>query len=354
MNNKIKIYLGMGFLASILFVFILLQAGNQNDLSRIPSQNSELGNSGERSENVFANWGSNTFDSFFLEKSKEIYQQDGSWLKESEIFHLARKGELDLVSELWAFRRKCPKDYTDDQCHTLVRTFLLDQYGEGDLVRLFDKYTKFEREIASMVPPEMTSPKERYEWMKDVRRKFFNTDEIQLIFGMEESLTNYSLNRESFLKRTKDLPPEKRIQEYESYRKKELGNYFDVVNRREPAFQKYDREMELRSDSMARLSADERDRIEREVRSKYFDKAAVERMEKALQEIKKEEEILAKVKSEEDEFRRKNPQVSGEKLDQELMKIRVNRLGKDAAEEYSRRLQYETNLKSLDSQSNVR
>ncbi|TGK08577.1 lipase chaperone [Leptospira fletcheri] len=286
-----------------------------------------------------------------MDTSRSIYK-DGEWLSYDDIMKFAANGELDLVSELWALRRRCPTGYTIDQCNEVVKAFLLDHYpgvaGEK-LMAMFRKYLTYEQVLRSYELPRDIKQDEAYELIKKKRREVFSDQEAKLIFGLEESERQYQFGLSDFMSETKNLPGDKRLNRYEDYRKAVYGNYYDAVVKREPKFNKYETELFLRENDMNKLSAVQKDPQLRSIREKYFGKDGADRIEKVYKDIEVQKNKETEIDREEQAWLRANPTAKSADRDKAISAIRTKILGSQEAEEYGRRKAYEAEQKRLNS-----
>ncbi|MGV3667805.1 MAG: lipase secretion chaperone [Leptospira bouyouniensis] len=331
----------------IIILFVMYQFTKSNEFG---SANEE--NPNDKAESYFRTQSDGfSVDPFYLESAKSIFSPDGNFLKFDEIFAKARSGELNFISELWNLRRQCPEGSTREQCHEYIKAFIQNQYSGEDakkLLNLLTNYLKYEEAMVQLDPSSKSyTNAERYEQIKQLRRKYFAKEDAELIFGLEEATADFSFNRKNFLDETKNLKADERIRLYEDFRKKTFGPYYNAVVSREPQYDKFETEMDLRQNELSKLSGSERDNKEREVRIRYFGKDGNERMEKVLKEIKEEEEKISKLEIEETNYLKNNPNLSDSEKEKKLMELRIKTLGsKELAEEYTRRLEYEKTLKN--------
>ncbi|XDD47303.1 lipase secretion chaperone [Leptospira sp. WS39.C2] len=334
-------------LVVVFAFFVLYQFTQTNDFG---SSNEE--NPNDKAESFFRTQSDGfSVDPFYLESAKSIFTADGQFLRFEDILAKAKSGELNLISELWNLRRQCPEGSTREQCHEYIKAFIQNEYSGEDakkLLNLLTNYLKYEEAMVQLDPSSKSyTNAERYEQIKQLRRKYFSKEDAELIFGLEEATADFSFNRKNFLEETKNLKADERIRLYENYRKKSFGNYYDAVVSREPTYDKFETEMDLRQNELAKLSGGDRESKEREVRIRYFGKDGNERMEKVLKEIKEEEEKITKLQGEEKNFLKNNPNLSESEREKKLMELRTKTLGsKELAEEYTRRLEYENTLKN--------
>lgn len=281
--------------------------------------------------------------------SRDLYK-DGEWLSYDEILKYAASGELDLVSSLWELRRKCPTDYSPEQCNDLVKAFLLEQYpgtsGER-LLGLFRSYLNYETMLREFEQPRGKDPEEIYEMIKKKRREFFSEQDAKMIFGLEEAEKDYQFGYNQFLSETKNLSGDKRLARLEEYKKGVYGNYYNTINKREPKFNKYETEMFFKEADLNKLSASERDPQVRAIREKYFGKDGADRIEKVYKEIEAGKAREAETDREEQAWLKANPGARSEEREKALSAIRVRILGAEEAEQYGRRKALEEDQRRL-------
>jgi len=346
MNIKNIRFLSYGLIAFVFLValyIILKPNGSQTTMEDNPN---------DKAESFFRTQDDGfSVDPFYLESAKTIFSADGGFLRFEDILARAKTGELNLISELWNLRRQCPEGSTREQCHEYIKAFLQNEYSAEEakrLVSMLSNYLKYEEAMVQLDPSSKSyTNQERYEQIKLLRRKFFAKEDAELIFGLEEATAEFSFNRKNFLDETKNLKAEERIRQYEDYRKKSFGPYYEAVSAREPKYDKFETEMDLRQAELSKLSIPDRDSKAREVRIRYFGKDGNDRMEKVILEMKEEEERISKLEAQEKNFLKNNPNLSESEREKKLMQMRIQTLGsKELADEYARRLEYERSLKN--------
>ncbi|MFB5652272.1 lipase secretion chaperone [Leptospira wolffii] len=281
--------------------------------------------------------------------SRELYK-DGEWLTYEEILKYAASGELDLVSSLWELRRKCPKDYSPEQCNDLVKAFLHEQYPGPDgerLLGLFRRYLDYETVLREFEQPRGKDPEEIYEMIKKKRRELFSEQDAKLIFGLEEAEKEYQFGYNQFLSETKNLSGDQKLARYEEYRKGVYGNYYNTINKREPKFNKYETEMFFKENDLNKLSASDRDPKVRAIREKYFGKDGADRIEKVYKEIEATKAKEAETDREEQAWLKANPNAKADEKEKALSAIRTRILGAEEGEQYGRRKALEEDQKRL-------
>ncbi|PJZ53939.1 lipase secretion chaperone [Leptospira adleri] len=283
-----------------------------------------------------------------VDTSRRIFDENGNWLTFDELMQYAATGEVNLVSELWALRRQCPENTGFEQCNEIIRAFIADHYSGKDadyLMKLFSGYLRYETTMREFELPDKLSRAEKYELVKKKRREIFSDNDAKLIFGLEEAEETYRDSLSGFLKETESLNGDKRLERYEEYRKNVYGQYYNTVKTREPKYNTYETEMFLRDKELERMNLSDRNGKTRSIREKYFGKDGADRMDAVYKEIEEREKKEKQTQTEETDWLQKNSNVKGEARDKALMEIRIKNLGKEEAEEYSRRLKYEEEMK---------
>ncbi|EMJ95496.1 lipase secretion chaperone [Leptospira alstonii] len=283
-----------------------------------------------------------------VDTSRKIFDENGNWLSFDDLIQYASTGEVNLVSELWALRRQCPESAGYEQCNEIIRAFIADHYSGKDaeyLMKLFSGYLRYETTMKEFELPDKLSRTEKYELVKKKRKEFFSDNDAKLIFGMEDAEETYRESLSGFLKDTESLNGEQRMQRYEEFRKNVYGGYYNTLRKREPKYNTYETEMFLRENELERMSLSDRNGKTRNIREKYFGKDGADRMEAVYKEADEKEKKEKQTAQEEANWSGKNPNVRGDAKERALMEIRTKNLGKEEAEEYSRRLKYEEEIK---------
>ncbi|MEQ9364549.1 MAG: lipase secretion chaperone [Leptospirales bacterium] len=301
-------------------------------------------------DHKFENWDSPILDPEGLSRDAESMFDGIEVLSYEQLIQAARKGEVSLVSELWRLRRQCPEEMDRYDCNIRIRQFIMDKFlppGNEQLVELFTKYLKYEEEMSRFELPRDLTLKQQYKLIQEKRRDFFGPEDAQLVFGFEEAKAEYATEFKGFQDKTAGLSGDARMQAYESMRKKAYGDYYETVVAREPKFSKYEVELELRNVDLAGLDSEKRDVYVTEMREKYFGKEGAARMAAVDAEIAERETKLSAYKSAEAELLQNNAELSGEARDEKLMELRIKHFGKEEAEAYSRRENYEKTMREL-------
>lgn len=254
-----------------------------------------------------------------------------------------KSGKRNFVWEIWALRKKCPKNYTFDQCNNHILSVIEKKFSspeKEELKRIFSSYFKYEMEMREigLEKPQGTFS-ERYAETKRKRREIFGEEDAKLVFGMEEAKIDFSEAASNFLKEgSKKLTGKEKVEKYNALKREIYGDYYDAMVSREDKFQNYQTEMNFMEEDFKNLSEEERTNRMRAIQIKHFGKEEVERM---LAEAKKEEDLRLerenKIKSyetKEQEFLSQNKDLSSEEIEEKLKEIRVEMLGEEEAENY--------------------
>ncbi len=296
----------------------------------------------------------------FIEQNRRLFTEENMY-SFSQLMELARTGRISLVSELWRLRTKCgvaAGDLPDgsgraapqmnfDECNIRIENFLREQYPAPDnekIIALFRSYLRYEDAMRHFNIPENLSPTERYDYIKKKRREFFSEADAQLIFGFEEARMAAQDALNEFVKSSTDMPAEQRVKKYYELRKSTLGEYNAAFTETEPAYTRYETELMLRGDEMQRKgnSAAETQAL----RERYFGAAAAQRMAQVEKEIREERARIDSYEAAAEKFRRENSGLTEAERREKLRQLRIEMLGKEEAEAYERRMQYEEYLRS--------
>lgn len=275
-------------------------------------------------------------------KEIPLFLRDSVGWTYEEIMDKARRGEINLVSELWALRRRCPKKMSPDQCNAHLLKFIKKKFPEPDnekLAGLLKRYLDYENHVRGLPEMKTASPREKYEIMRRERREVFSDEEAKLIFGLQEAKYDFSENLKKFFQETKNLSGEERMRRYEQMKQETFGDYYDAVNDREPGYNKYETELALRQVDWK--SPDAYDKNVRDLRERYFGEEGARRMEQLDKELAERDKKIADYEEAASQLKQKSPELKGDKLEAKLKSLRLKYMGKEAAEEYERRQQYE-------------
>ncbi|XDD49738.1 lipase secretion chaperone [Leptospira sp. WS92.C1] len=343
LQERITFPVIIGFVFVILIALIWFLFFNGNPSSKDFSSNADTEFTLQRSES--GEW---ILNQAVVDTSRRIFDENGNWLSFDELLQYASTGEVNLVSELWGLRRQCPENVAYEQCNEIIRAFIADHYSGKDaeyLMKLFSGYLKYETTMREFEFSDKLSRSEKYELVKKKRREFFSDQDAKLIFGMEESEETYRDSLGGFLKNTESLNGDQRMLKYEEFRKNVYGQYYNTIKTREPKFNTYETELFIRDKELEKMNLSDRNGKTRIIREKYFGKDGADRMDTVYKEIEAREKQEKQTQNEETDWIQKNSNVKGEAREKALMEIRIKNMGKEEAEEYSRRLKYEEELK---------
>ncbi|WP_061248826.1 lipase secretion chaperone [Leptospira noguchii] len=340
LQQKITFPVLVGLISAILIALIWFAFFSR---SKITS-----GSSADSAPELSSESGGWILNQAIVDTSRRIFDENGNWLSFDELIRYASNGEINLISELSDLRRQCPENVHYEQCNEIIRAFISDHYFGKDteyLMKLFSNYLRYELKMKELELSDKLNRAEKYELIKKQRREFFSDKEAKLIFGLEEAEETYLDSLGGFLKDTETLNGEQRIQKYEEFRKNVYGQYYNTIKKREPKYNTYETEIFLREKELEKMNIFERNSKTRQIREKYFGKDGADRMETVYKESEEKEKKEKQTAQQESDWTVKNPNVKGEAKEKALMEIRINNLGKEEAEEYSRRLKYEEEIK---------
>lgn len=295
----------------------------------------------------------------FLEQNKKLFVEENMYTF-SQIMEMARTGRLLLVAELWRLRTKCgvgsdgsdkdgaaPPQMNFDECNIRIENFLRQQYPPPDnekMVSLFRGYLRYEDAMRRFNLPDNTPIAERLELIKKKRREFFSEADAQLIFGFEETRSSTQESLNEFVKSSAGMPAEQRVKKFYEMRKNMLGDYNAAVNETEPAYTRYETEVMLRADEMERNKNSGAQT--QALREKYFGAEGAKRMAQVDREIQQERQKIAEYEAAAQKLARDTANLSEAERNAKLAELRVGILGKEEADAYERRMQYEEYLRT--------
>ena len=140
------------------------------------------------------------------------------------------------------------------------------------------------------------------------------------------------------------MPANERVQKYFDLRKKSLGDYNAAYSESEPAYTRYETELMLRGDEMQRKNSAAADT--QSMREKYFGRDAARRMAQVDKEVQQERLRVETYEAAAHKFAKENPTLSEAERNAKLSELRSSIMGKDEAEAYERRMQYEEYLRA--------
>jgi len=298
----------------------------------------------------------------FVEENKKLFTEENMY-SFAQLMDLARTGRVSLVSELWKLRSRCvPKTAEGeqnpsltgdavkmnmDECNIRIENFLRAQYPAPDnekMIALFRNYLRYEDAMRSFRLPDKATDGERLELVKKKRREIFSDADANLIFGYEETKSATENTMAEFLKTSANLPADLRIKKFYEIRGKSLGDYNSAFNETEPQYTRYETELVLRSDEMAKQNNSVQ--MTQSVREKYFGADGARRMAQVDAEVKAERARIDAYEAAEKKFLAENASLSEETRKAKLSEMRASMLGKEEAVEYERRMQYESYLRA--------
>lgn len=298
----------------------------------------------------------------FVEQNRKLFLEENMY-SFSQLMEMARTGRLSLIAELWKLRTKCngtagaivppekegnPQAQMNfDECNIRIENFLRQQYPAPDnekIIALFRNYLRYEDAMRRFRLPDNTPLAERLDLIKKKRREFFNDADAQLIFGYEEARSATQEALADFVKGSANMPADQRVKKFYEMRKNLLGDYNSAVNESEPAYTRYETEMMLRSDEMERNknSAAQTQAL----RERYFGPEAAKRMAQVDSEIQQERQRIASYEAAAQKLQTENAGLSEADRKARLHDLRVQMLGKEEADAYERRMQYEEYLRA--------
>jgi len=329
-----KLYIILGAAGILLVLAFFLLPSNSKGNKKKKNIDSTFESQSSSSEEV---------PSMLKEQAMSMFQNE-DLLSYEELMEGMRNGKIDIVGELWAFRRKCPADFTHEQCNEMIRTFLLSNYPaphNKELAAMFEKYLKYEFDLRSFKQDPNLKFEDRYEQIKKKRRNIFKDEEAKLIFGMEEAKVNFLEANSSFLQTSKNLTGDERIKAYEKMREQVYGQYYKTVTDREPKFTKYETEVTLRENDFKKLSDSEKTAKLESVQEKYFGKDGVERIRKVKAELEEENRKISAYQEREKKFLSANSSLSEKERLEKLDKLKLEVFGsQEAADSYKRHQEF--------------
>jgi lipase chaperone LimK len=296
----------------------------------------------------------------FIDQNKKIFGEEGMY-SFSQLMEMARTGRLSLVAELWKLRTRCSTGTGNtasidaaaspamnfDECNIRIENFLREQYPKPDnekVIALFRNYLRYEDGMRRMQLSDKMPLAERLELMKKKRREFFSEGDAQLIFGYEEARTATQDALSEFFKTSAAMPAEQRVKKYYEIRQKSLGDYNTAFTETEPAYTRYETELMLRGDEMQRKGSSAGET--QAMREKFFGADGAKRMAQVDREIQQERTRIDSYETAAQKLLAENPSLSETDKKAKLGELRTGILGKDEAEAYERRMQYEEYLRA--------
>lgn len=267
-----------------------------------------------------------------------------------ELMKGLQNGKIRFVWELWRLRRACPENMDRLTCNMRILVYLKEKYGSpnGDkLVSLIKQYLKYEDIMLGFTWPEGIGMQERYALMKKKRREAMSPEEVALLFGSEEASMELSEKTRNFLKDTAGQPGEVRIKAYEAMVKQTMGPYYQAYMDDTPSFNRYEMEMSLRDADLAKVSPEQQTAMTRSVRERYFGKDGADRMAAVEKELAAGEQSEKAYEEAEKKFLAENASMPPDQKEAALSDMRVKFMGKEEAQAYARRREYEATMKKM-------
>lgn len=300
----------------------------------------------------------------FAEESKSLFTEENMYTY-AQLIEMARTGRISLIAELWKLRQKCDSRGASDsakepatesapapkmnaeECNLRIEAFIREQYPAPDnekLLKLFRDYLRYEDTMRRFILPENLTVEERQQQIKKKRREIFSESDAQLVFGYEETRIDTQEALAEFIQNSAALPANERVQKYFDLRKKSLGDYNAAYTESEPAYTRYETELMLRGDEMQRKNSAAADT--QAMREKYFGREAARRMGQVDKEVQQERQRIEAYEIAAQKFNQQNASLSEAERKAKLAELRVSLLGKEEAEAYERRMQYEEYLRT--------
>ncbi|XDD47207.1 lipase secretion chaperone [Leptospira sp. WS39.C2] len=258
-----------------------------------------------------------------------------------ELLDDLKSGKINFVWEVWALRRKCKPDFTPDQCNATILAYIDSEYDSPDKEKvkdLFVSYFRYEEEYRKWEQPSDLPFLELYEKIKSKRKEILS-DKAELIFGMEEAQVSFLEGTNNFLKQTNNVPTEQRVKQFEDFKKRTYGNYYDSLVSREDKFDHYQMEMSLREKELNSINdPKEKEKYLLKIETKYFGKEKAENLANERKKESKLSESISTYESKEKEFLKENANLSQVEKDKKLKDLRIQILGsEEEADAYLRR-----------------
>ncbi|MCE9596584.1 MAG: lipase chaperone [Spirochaetia bacterium] len=267
-----------------------------------------------------------------------------------EFIDQLKNGKVNFVWELWAMRAECKEDMPPDACDASILKFIDERYTSPEkekLKDLFSKYFKYEATMREFPISSDLAFAEKYNLVKKKRREILGNDDSELVFGMEESQVEFLDVGPKLIAATKNLSGDERVKQYNALKKSTLGSYYDSVVAREDKYQNYETEMDLRSGDLMKLPEAERRTRTVALQEQYFGKEAADKIAQAQAEEAAEQKKLTDYQAKEKEFLSQNASMSDAQKKEKLQELRIQMLGKEEAEAYERREQFEQAVKNI-------
>jgi len=255
-----------------------------------------------------------------------------------------KTGELNFVWEVWNLRRLCPEDYKPDQCNEVILKHIDKSYSPPDneqLKSLFKDYFRYESSLREFELSPNLKFEERYDLIKKKRIEILKEENSKLVFGIEEVRVDLLKAEKEFLEASKKLNGDEKVKAYNELKKKTLGQYYDNIQKREDPFQNYTIELGLREEDLNKMSPEAKQSYLKDIQIRYFGKEGAERIQKAQDEIAKNDALIQEYEKKSKEFISQNSSLSPKERDEKLKELRIKLLGEEEAGAYQRRKDFE-------------
>jgi len=331
MNSKK--YILIGFELGILFVLSWIFFVKKEKLSSTSSEELSL-----KDYKKIDNFSKN-MSNFGMENYVSIFDNN-SFSNANEFTDALRTGKINFIWELWALREKCPSDSTIVQCNNMILSWIDEKFpppGNEEVKKLFLQYFEYEAELVRRPKKEGSSFEESYEELKKLRREHFKPEEAELVFGMEEAEVDFMRESKEFIDKTKNMKGEQRVKEYEKLKKKIYGSFYEAMVSREEKFDHYQMELSLREKELSSLGPEQKEAQIRKIQEKYFGKEGAQRIAQVQKEEEEYRKKISDYEQKEANFLKENSKLKPEELQKKLTEFRIQNLGQQEAEMYTRR-----------------
>jgi hypothetical protein len=342
--NKNFLYVAIGVIVLGLIAFFIFGKGSKSKKKAASGQEESVNSGSDSNLYPMGSPESNIWDD-----ALSSFQGDDK-MGYIEFLEALKTGKKNFVWEVWALRRQCPEDYTPEQCNNTIMVLIDKNYPKPEnesMKALFNKYFEFEKSMREFKTPENSDFSQRYELIKEQRKKIMGNENASLIFGMEESQVEFLDASKNFFNSSKNLKGDERVSKYESLRKKTYGSYYDAILSREDKFQNYQTELELRDKDLTSLSQAEKDKKLRSIQEKFFVKEGADSIAKVQKETDEYNKKISDYQKQESEFLSANASLSDKEKAVKLEEMRIKALGKEEAEAYARRADMDKLEKSV-------
>lgn len=272
-----------------------------------------------------------------LVRVSESFMKDEELLSWEELKSLALVGRINLVSKLWEIRRLCPKGSTPVYCDQIVETFINERYpppANTELLELFHSYQKYEERSKTEQQADGLSLNEKYETVREIRKQMFSSENHKLLFGFEESSYDYHNALTSLLNEKNSLSGFEKEEKWKDLQTQMLDEYKDAYLEQQEPFDQYQIAEKIFDNE---INSENGSALRQKIREDYFGADAAKRMSAVDAQLEQEKQKITDYEKVEQAFLINNEYLSDQEREESLMQLRIEHLGKDAAEEYTRR-----------------